>query len=336
MSFSVIYDSSIDQMMMRDHFMNALIDMMDHDTRVVAGDADMNITLCNYDKLWMLREKYKDRFFDTGIQEANLVGMAAGLSLGGKLPFIHAFSQFITRRAYDQIYLSLAYAGLSARLIGSDPGYTAGYNGGTHTSLEDVGIMRCIPNVVIFDVTDGVMLESVMRDMCDIKRVMYIRTPRKLKMTKVYGEGSKFEIGKANLLREGADVTLVASGIMVAKALTAADMLELEGISAQVIDVVTIKPLDEQCICDCARKTHAMVSCENHRVVNGQASAIADVLVRSGIPTAYASVGIGERFGEVGPADYLEKAYALTVDDICAKAREVVEKKRNEKRYLYE
>ena len=327
MNFSVVYDSSTDQVLMRDHFMNTLTELLDHDPRVVAGDADMNITLCSYDKLWSLRERYGDRFFDTGIQEANLVGMAAGLSLGGKIPFIHAFSQFITRRAYDQIYLSLAYAGLNARLIGSDPGYTAGYNGGTHTSLEDIGIMRCIPNITIFDVTDGVMLESIMRDMIDVKGVIYIRTPRKLKMARVYGEGSRFEIGKANLLRDGSDVSLVASGIMVAKALAAAEKLAKEGVDAQVVDVVTIKPLDEQCILDCAKKTHAIVSCENHRVVNGQASAIADVLARSGIPTAYTSVGIGERFGEVGPLDYLEKAYALTVDDICEKAREAITKK---------
>lgn len=336
MSFSVVYDSSLDQELMRDHFMNTLTDLMDHDSRIVAGDADMNITLCSYDKLWGLREKYGDRFFDTGIQEANLVGMAAGLSLGGKIPFIHAFSQFITRRAYDQIYLSLAYAGLNARLIGSDPGYTAGYNGGTHTSLEDIGIMRCTPNVTIFDVTDGVMLESIMRDTLEVKGVIYIRMPRKLKMAKVYGENSKFEIGKANLLREGTDVTLVASGIMVAKALAAAEKLAEEGIDAQVVDVVTIKPLDEQCILDCAKKTHAIVSCENHREVNGQASAIADILARSGIPAAYASVGIGERFGEVGPMDYLEKTYGLTIDDICKRTREVIAKKPKEKRDFYE
>jgi len=326
-SYTVVYDGAADSENMRDHFLNILLGLLDNDPRVVAGDADMNVTLCDLKRLWELRERYGDRFFDSGIQEANLVGMAAGLSAAGKIPYIHAFSQFLSRRAYDQIYCSLAYAKLNARLFGSDPGYTAGYNGGTHTSLEDVGILRCIPEITIADVTDSVMLKWIMEDTREHYGVIYTRFPRKLKAVRVYGEGSKFQLGKANPLREGNDATIFASGLMVAKSLAAADRLAQEGLSVGVVDVFTIKPLDEACVRRCAEHTRAIISCENHRCINGQASAIADVLARSGIPAAYESVGVEDRFGEVGPMDYLERVYGLTVERICERTRRAIQRK---------
>lgn len=329
MSYTVIYDGTKDAADMRDHFLETLVDLLEHDPRIVAGDADMNVSLCGLDRLWELRRRYGDRFFDTGIQESNLIGMAAGLSVTGKIPFIHAFSQFLSRRAYDQIYLSLCYARLNARLFGSDPGYTAGYNGGTHTALEDVGILRCIPGITIVDVTDPVMLEWLMRDTLDYYGVIYTRLLRKVKAVKVYGGGSRFQIGKANMLREGADATIFASGLMVAKSLAAADVLAKEGLDVGVVDVFTIKPLDEACVLRCARQTRAIISSENHRCVNGQASAIADVLAHSGLPVAYETVGVGDRFGEVGPMDYLEKAYGLTLERICEAVRKAIERKQN-------
>lgn len=329
MSYTVIYDGTKDTVDMRDHFLNTLVDVMDKDPRVVVGDADMNITLCNINRLWELRRQYGDRFFDTGIQEANLVGMAAGLSVAGKIPFIHAFSQFLSRRAYDQVYLSLSYAKLNARLFGSDPGYIAGYNGGTHTSLEDVGILRCIPGMTIIDVTDSTMLEWIIRDTLDYHGIIYTRFPRKVKMFKVYGADSQFQLGKANVLREGKDATIFSSGVMVAKAMAAAEILAQEGLDVGVVDVFTIKPLDEECVLRCARETHAIVSCENHRCINGQASAIADTLAHSGIPVAYECVGVGDRFGEVGSIDYLEKAYNLTLERICEQTRKAIGQKKS-------
>lgn len=171
------------------------------------------------------------------------------------------------------------------------------------------------------------MLKWIMRDTLDHYGVIYTRFPRKIKTVKVYGENSSFQLGRANILREGSDATIFASGLMVAKSLEAAEILGRENLSVGVVDVFTIKPLDEECIRRHAEKTHAIVSCENHRCINGQASAVADVLARSGIQAVYESVGVEDRFGEVGPMDYLERTYGLTVECICERTRKAIQRK---------
>ena len=190
---------------------------------------------------------YPDRAFDVGIAEANMIGVAAGMSATGKTPFVHSFGPFATRRCFDQLFLSVAYGRNTVNVIGSDPGITALYNGGTHMPFEDVGIMRNIPTAIIVEPTDTTMLRSVVRDLSEKRGLHYIRLKRKTAI-KVYEEGTTFTIGKGITIREGSDVTLIAAGIMVSEALAAAEQLAVEGISARVIDMFTLKPIDAELI----------------------------------------------------------------------------------------
>ena len=223
---------------------------------------------------------YPDRAFDVGIAEANMIGVAAGMSATGKTPFVHSFGPFATRRCFDQLFLSVAYGRNTVNVIGSDPGITALYNGGTHMPFEDVGIMRNIPTAIIVEPTDTTMLRSVVRDLSEKRGLHYIRLKRKTAI-KVYEEGTTFTIGKGITIREGSDVTLIAAGIMVSEALAAAEQLAVEGISARVIDMFTLKPIDAELIKLAAAETGAIVTCENHSVINGLGSAVAEVLVQN-------------------------------------------------------
>jgi transketolase len=327
MAFTIIYDGSYDEKMLKDYYSAALKDLLEKNPQVVAGDADIGMGLFGAE-YFQLKQKYGDRFFDVGIQEANLAGVAAGLSVTGKIPYIHSFSPFLTRRVYDTVFISLAYAKLNARLYGSDPGIVAAYNGGTHMSFEDAGLMRCIPGITIIDITDGVMLDFVLRDSAEKYGLFYMRGGRSYRPVKIYGPGSAFSYGKANLLREGSDLTIVACGIMVEKALRAAELLKPEGISARVVDIFTIKPLDEECILKSAADTGAIVTAENHRTATGLSSAVADVLARAGTGIPFASAGVGDEFGQVGNEAELAAYYKLTAEEIVNRAQFAVGKKK--------
>jgi transketolase len=257
--------------------------------------------------------------------EANGVGVAAGLSATGLIPFFNSFAIFSSRRVYDQVFISCCYAGLNVKIVGGDPGVTATYNGGTHMSFEDVALMRCIPNIRILEASDSVMLKSLIREMSAHYGTEYLRIARKHKV-QIYREGSEFTVGKAVVLREGSDVSLIASGIMVAEALKAADLLEKKGIDARVIDMFTIKPIDRECVLECAEKTGAVVTAENHNILNGLGSAVAEILSEER-PCVLARVGVRDRFGEVGELDYLMNAFGLTASNICEKAVGAVAKK---------
>ena len=267
-----------------------------------------------------------ERTVDCGIQEANMIGVAAGLSAEGKIPFAHTFGIFATRRACDQIFVSCAYAGRTVKIIGSDPGVTAALNGGTHMPFEDVGIMRNIPTAIIVEPTDTTMLRSVVRDLSEKRGLHYIRLKRKTAI-KVYEEGTTFTIGKGITIREGSDVTLIAAGIMVSEALAAAEQLAVEGISARVIDMFTIKPIDAELIKLAAAETGAIVTCENHSVINGLGSAVAEVLVQN-TPVPMEMVGVQDEFGEVGDEAYLKERFGLTAANIVAKAKAVLARKK--------
>lgn len=323
---AVIFDGSCDSVEIRQIYAQIMDELMEQDVRIVAGDADVGFSVYGA-KMQTMRQKYGDRFFDVGIQEGNLVGMAAGLSLVGKLPYIAIFAPFITRRVYDTVFLSLAYARLGAKLIGCDPGYTSAYNGGSHSALEDTGLMRCLPGITIVDVTDSQMLRWALEERSQPKKLWYIRMPRSIKMKKVYGAGAKFVCGRANTLREGGDVTLLACGLMVAKALEAAELLQQQGISARVVDPVTVKPLDEDCVVRCAKETGAVVCCDNHRAVGGLCSAAAEALAAAGAACAFEKVAISERFGEVGSADMLSAQYGLDTANIVFAALTAVRRK---------
>lgn len=268
---------------------------------------------------------YPDRAYDVGIAEANMIGIAAGLSATGMTPFVHSFGPFATRRCFDQLFLSVAYGRNTVNVIGSDPGITALYNGGTHMPFEDVGIVRNIPTAVIVEPTDSTMLCSVVKDLSEKRGLHYIRLKRKT-ATKIYEEGTTFTIGKAITVREGGDVTLIAAGIMVAEALKAAEQLAEEGISVRVIDMFTIKPIDAEAIKLAAQETGAIVTCENHSVLNGLGSAVAEVLVQN-TPVPLEMVGVRDEFGEVGDESYLMERFGLTAAHIIGAVRKVLARK---------
>jgi transketolase len=268
---------------------------------------------------------YPDRFFNVGVAEANLVGVASGLSAAGKRPFAATFACFASRRAYDQFFLSANYAGLEVVLVGTDPGVTAAFNGGTHMPLEDLALMRAVPGLTIVEPADPVSLEAAVKLALERKGCTYLRLQRK-PAPEIYGAGESFEFGKAKVLRPGKDVVLAALGaLMVGEARKAADSLAAEGIDAAVVDVFTLAPLDRSAVLDLARKTGRIVTCENHRVTGGLGSAVAEILAEEGVPARLARIGAGaDEFGEVGTQDWLAERFRLTAPHIAAAARRLV------------
>ncbi len=271
------------------------------------------------------KEAYPDRFFDVGVAEANMVGIASGLSSEGKIPFAASFGTFASRRTFDQFFLSANYARLNVKLVGTDPGITAQFNGGTHMPFEDVGMMRLIPDLVIIEPCDTVSCAALVRLAAKHQGSVYIRLHRKGSQT-LYDERQQFELGRGQVLRDGTDVTLIASGfVMVPEALKAADLLKEEGIRAAVLDMHTIKPLDEELVLSFAQKTGAVVTCENHQVTGGLGGAVAELLGEQ-LPTLMGRIGSQDKFGQVGTLDYLLEAYQLRAEDIAEKARRILAK----------
>lgn len=307
---------------MRAVYCETLMELAEVNKNVVALDAD----LMNSMGLTKFAKAYPERTFNVGIQEANMIGVAAGLSATGKIPFAHSFGPFATRRCFDQLFLSCAYARLNVRVVGSDPGVTAAFNGGTHMPFEDMGIVRNIPGVTILEPVDAAMLSSLLKQTADMYGVFYIRLLRK-NAIKIYQEGSTFEIGKGITLKDGHDVTIIASGIMVDDALRAAQELERQGVSARVVNLFTLKPIDKDLIIQCAAETGAIITVENHSIINGFGSAVAEVLVENAaIPME--RVGVTDAFGEVGSQEYLKKRFGLTSENIIEKVNKVLARKR--------
>lgn len=321
MTANIVKEVKTEDKEMRAVFAEVMDDMAAKDDRVIYFDAD----LMNSIGMMGFAEKYPDRTFDCGIQEANMIGTAAGASATGMIPFVHTFGCFATRRVFDQIYISAAYAKLNLRIIGSDPGITAAFNGGTHMPLEDMGIMRNIPDVKVIEPTDSIMLEDIIRQTKEMFGVFYIRLSRK-KAEQIYERGSTFEIGKAVTLRNGSDATVIATGIMVAEALRAANILEKEGISVRVLNMFTIKPIDAEAVKTAAEETGAIITAENHNIINGLGSAVAEVLVEKK-PTVMERVGIADHFGEVGSVDYLQEKFHLTAADIVYAVKKAIKRK---------
>ena len=307
--------------LMRDAMCKALMDMAKTDERIVALDAD----LIGSSGLKPFFKEYPQRAVQCGIAEANMIGIAAGLSLVGKVPYAHSFGCFSSRRVCDQIMISAAYAKLNVRIIGSDPGITAAKNGGTHMPFEDMGVLRSIPQITLIEPTDPVMADFITRKLADEYGVYYIRLVRKEAMA-IYEEGSTFEIGKGNVLTDGGDLTIFASGIMVSEALKAAAVLKADGISARVVDMFTWKPLDIELVEKCAKETGCFVTAENHNVVGGLYSAVAASLAKTS-PAPVEAVGIFDEFGEVGTEDFLRGRFNLTAEAIVAAAKKAIARK---------
>lgn len=272
--------------------------------------------------------KFPDRFIDIGIAEQSLSSISAGLSAVGKIPFCHSFACFASRRMCDQNYLSCAYAKNNVKIVGSDPAISAGENGGTHQANEDLALMRPIAGITIIEPTDTAMMTWAVKNAVETFGMYYIRVQR-MGNVKIYEEGSEFEIGKANVVREGRDVTLIATGnLMLKTCLEAARLLEKENIDARVVDMFTIKPIDAACIKRCAEETGAIVTAENHTIVGGLGSAVAEVLAESFCMVPMKRIGVPDRFGEVGLPDALQKAMNMTKEDIAQAAKKVVAAKK--------
>ena len=307
--------------MMREVYCDTLIEMALSNEDIIALDAD----LVSSSGMKPFFQRFPDRAFNVGVAEANMIGIAAGLSAMGKIPFAHSFGCFASRRVCDQIMISAAYAQQNVRVIGSDPGVTAAYNGGTHMPFEDMGVLRSIPEITLIEPADIVILEDIIRQLEKLKGVFYIRMARKNAVS-IYKEGSNFHIGRGNTLLDGTDVTIFASGIMVYEALKAASILQTDNISPRVVDMFTWKPIDTELIDNCARITGAFVTAENHNIVGGLGSAIAEAAVHVR-PVPIEMVGIKDRFGQVGTEDFLREEYELTAADIVAAAKRAIERK---------
>ncbi|HBR19008.1 MAG: transketolase [Planctomycetes bacterium GWC2_45_44] len=304
---------------MREVYSDTLIRLAEKDRNIVVLEADL--MAAHATKSFM--EKFPERTFNVGVAEANMVGIACGLSARGKIPFAGSFAPFVTRRAYDQFFVSANYAKLNVKLMGSDPGITAAYNGGTHMPFEDVGIMRNVPGLIIYEPADGVSLQKLLTESAYRKGNVYLRLHRG-NAPGIYNQNDEIKLGKANVLKDGNDVTLIASGVvMVNEALKASEMLQKEGVSAAVIDMHTIKPLDEEIVLKYAAKTSRIVTCENHQVMNGLGSAVAEVLSEKQ-PILMKRIGVNDEFGEVGDIEYLKERFGLTAKRICESARSLL------------
>jgi len=294
----------------------------DHD-RILWLDSDLMAS----SGMNKFKEAYPDRVINCGIQEANMFGVAAGLSEEGFIPFVHSFSAFASRRITDQIFMSGIYARQNVRVVGSDPGLSAGPNGGTHISLEDMGILRSLPGTIILDPCDPVQLNAVVEQSAAKKGIYYIRLMRKSK-DQFYEEGTSFEIGRASILKEGEDLSVITCGtVCIREALRAAELLEKDGIHVRIIDMFTVKPLDREAVLKAAAETGAIITLENHNIYNGLGSAVAEVIAESGLSIPFKRMGVPDSVGEVGTLDYLLQKFGMDADAVAGTAKELLARK---------
>ena len=317
----VIYNGSADVKAFKDVFAKMIPQMIDDDPNVVYLDADL-MSCIGVAKAAKTRT---DRMINCGIAEANMVGIAAGLAAAGFKPICHSFGPFASRRCFDQAFMSAGYAHNDITIIGTDPGVCAAYNGGTHMPFEDMAMYRALPGATVVDVTDTAQLENIFPQLVKREGVKYLRVNRKSNDL-VYEAGSEFEIGKGVVLREGKDATIVACGFMVGRALKAAEELEKKGISAAVIDMFTVKPLDEALVIEYAKKTGCVVTAENHNKIGGLTSAVSECLSEN-CPVVMGHVAVEDEYGEVGPVDYLAERFGLTAEHIVEVVEKTVAKK---------
>ena len=312
----MIPDNNIKEM--RQILYEFLDQKMEEDERIVVIDADLSKSNGTYN----LRKKYPNRAFDVGVAEQNMAGIGAGMAAYGFIPFISTFVPFATRRICDQVAVSIAYANRNVKIIGSDPGIAAELNGGTHMSFEDIGVFRSIPNMVIFEPVDVIQLKKALPQIVEYEGPLYIRFIRKCTPTVNY-EDYELNLFKGDLIKEGKDITIIASGIMVYEALLACKKLKEKGIDGELINIHTIKPIDRDCIIKSARKTNRVVTCENHNTIGGLRSAVTEVLSES-YPVIVKGIGVQDRFGQVGKLPYLKKAYGLEADNIVNACMDII------------
>lgn len=308
-------------------FGKALVEIGREDKNVVVLDADVSHSTRTY----MFKEEFPERFYDVGVAEQNMIGVAAGLALTGKVPFVNTFSVFAVDRVFDQIRQSIAYPHLNVKICGAAAGISLGDAGPSHHSLEDVALMRSLPGMTIVIPADRVETEKAVKAIARYKGPVFLRLSRGIKPD-IYDEDYEFRIEEAVTLQGGKDATIIGTGTMVAKALEAREQLSLKEIDAEVMNVHTIKPLDEEAIIKSAKKTGCVVTVEEHSIIGGLGSAVAEVLVENGnVPMQ--RVGIRDIFLESAYAEDLMKYYGLSVEDIvksvnkCLKRKGLIENK---------
>lgn len=302
----------------REAYGATLIELANEGVPVVAVDADLSGSTTTA----KFGAAYPDRLINVGIAEQNMIGTAAGLAVEGKVAFTGSFAVFATGRAYDQIRNTVCYSGLDVKVAPTHSGITVGPDGGSHQMLEDIALMRVLPGMRVLVPADAVAARAAIRVAATTPGPFYIRLGRAA-VPVIYGDDYTFELGRARVLREGTHVTLAACGVMVEQALAAAEQLELEGVNAEVIDVSTIKPLDTTTLVASALKTSAVVTCEEHSIIGGLGSAVAEALGEHA-PVPLARVGVRDVFGTSGEPAELMAHFGLTGADIAEAARAVI------------
>jgi transketolase len=303
-------------------YAETLMELAEEDKKICIVEAD----LMKATGTGVFKEKFPERTFDVGVAEANMVGVASGLAAAGKIPWAASFGCFSARRTFDQFFLSGNYSGLKVNLVGTDPGVSSAYNGGTHMPFEDIAMMRAIPGLTIIEPCDRRSLAELIRQASYSKGSVYMRLHRKGGMS-IYDENTKIELGKGNVVTDGTDVTIIGAGLVIMEeAVKAVELLKKEGISAALIDMHTIKPLDEELVLKYAEKTGAILTCEDGQAAGGLGGAVAELLCDKR-PTPLSRLGSKDQFGQVGTLDYLKKAYGFTAENMVEMAKAVLKKK---------
>ena len=311
--------SEVKKIATREGYGNALVEIGKENPNLVVLDAD----LAEATKTGMFKKAFPDRFIDCGIAECNMVGIAAGLSLVGKIPFVSSFAMFAAGRAFEQVRNSVGYPHLNVKIGATHAGITVGEDGASHQCNEDLALMRTIPGMVVMCPSDDVEARACVRAAIEHDGPVYIRFGRAAVPVINDKPDYKFEIGKGTIVREGTDVTIVATGICVDSALGAAEKLAADGISAEVVNICTIKPLDEEIIINSAKKTGKVVTVEEHSVIGGLGSAVCDCLSEK-LPTPVKKVGMQDVFGESGSAAALVAKYGLDAEGVYKSVKEFV------------
>ncbi|MCQ2084862.1 MAG: transketolase family protein [archaeon] len=305
----------------RSYYGKALAKLAETNPNVVVFDAD----LAGSTKTSSFQKVAPERFIQAGIAESNMIGVASGMAVSGKVAFASTFGVFASGRCWEQIRMAVAYPNLNVKVVATHCGLSVGPDGATHQALEDIAIMRTLPNMTVIVPCDAHETYAATLALAEHNGPAYMRMGRS-EFPVIKEEGCKFQIGKAEVIREGKDVSIIACGQMVQTSLEAADILEKEGISAEVVNMATIKPLDTEAIIATAKKTGAVVTAEEHSIIGGLGSAVAECLAES-LPTPVGRVGTKDTFGESGEAEELLVKYGLTAQDVAAKAKETINKK---------
>lgn len=310
--------SEIKKIATRDSFGSALVELGKEHSDLVVLDAD----LAEATKTAKFRSVFPQRHIDCGIAEANMIGVAAGLSTCRKVPFASTFAMFAAGRAFEQVRNTIGYPHLNVKIGATHAGISVGEDGATHQCNEDIALMRTIPGMTIINPCDDIEARAAVKAAYEMEGPVYLRFGR-LAAPVIHNEDYQFELGKGVVMREGSDVTMIATGLMVSMALEAAKMLEADGISAEVINIHTIKPLDEDIVIKSAKKTGKVVTIEEHSVIGGLGSAVCDVLSEK-MPTPVKKIGVNDVFGHSGPAMELLKEFGLDGDGIYKSVKEII------------